>query len=128
MTTTAHAVNAYRIPALYGRHSLALTNTTPTTAYRGAGRPNVSYLIERLVEQAARETGRERIELRRLNLFSGPFTLENYQDVVGARDFCPLLRTTFIYAIFGTALPILMGLAAAMVVRDVFVGRPVLRW
>ncbi len=37
MTTTVHAVNAYRIPALYGRHSLALTNTTPTTAYRGAG-------------------------------------------------------------------------------------------
>jgi len=68
MTTTVHAVNAYRIPVLYGRHSLALTNTTPTTAYRGAGRPNVSYLIERLVEQAARETGRDRIELRRLNL------------------------------------------------------------
>jgi carbon-monoxide dehydrogenase large subunit len=68
MTTTVHAVNAYRIPVLYGRHSLALTNTTPTTAYRGAGRPNVSYLIERLVEQAARETGRDRVELRRLNL------------------------------------------------------------
>ena len=68
MTTTVHAVNAYRIPALYGRHSLALTNTTPTTAYRGAGRPNVSYIIERLVEQAARETGRDRVELRRINL------------------------------------------------------------
>ena len=68
MTTTVHAVNAYRIPVLYGRHSLALTNTTPTTAYRGAGRPNVSYLIERLVEQAARETGRDRVELRRINL------------------------------------------------------------
>jgi carbon-monoxide dehydrogenase large subunit len=68
VTATVHAVNAYRIPALYGRHSLALTNTTPTTAYRGAGRPNVSYLIERLVEQAARETGRDRVELRRINL------------------------------------------------------------
>ena len=68
MTTTVHAVNAYRIPVLYGRHSLALTNTTPTTAYRGAGRPNVSYIIERLVEQAARETGRDRVELRRINL------------------------------------------------------------
>jgi carbon-monoxide dehydrogenase large subunit len=68
VTTTVHAVNAYRIPVLYGRHSLALTNTTPTTAYRGAGRPNVSYLIERLVEQAARETGRDRVELRRINL------------------------------------------------------------
>ena len=62
-----HAANLYRIPAVYGRHRLALTNTTPTTAYRGAGRPNVSYLAERLVEEAARETGIDRIELRRRN-------------------------------------------------------------
>src|SRR4029450_1550870 len=34
----------------------------------GAGRPNVSYIIERLVEQAARETGGDRVELRRINL------------------------------------------------------------
>ncbi len=63
-----HACNLYRIPALYGRHRLALTNTTPTTAYRGAGRPNVAYLAERLVEEAARELGVDRIELRRRNL------------------------------------------------------------
>ncbi len=63
-----HAANLYRIPALYGRHRLALTNTTPTTAYRGAGRPNVCYLAERLVEEAARETGIDRLELRRRNL------------------------------------------------------------
>jgi carbon-monoxide dehydrogenase large subunit len=63
-----HATNLYRIPALYGRHRLVLTNTTPTTAYRGAGRPNVSYIAERLVEEAARETGIDRIELRRRNL------------------------------------------------------------
>ena len=65
---STHAINAYRIPALYGRHLLALTNTTSTTAYRGAGRPNVSYLAERLVDEAARETGIDRIELRRRNL------------------------------------------------------------
>lgn len=63
-----HATNLYRIPALYGRHRLVLTNTTPTTAYRGAGRPNVSYLAERLVEEAAREIGADRIALRRRNL------------------------------------------------------------
>jgi len=68
LNPSTHAINAYRIPALYGRHRLALTNTTPTTAYRGAGRPNVSYLVERLVDEAARETGIERIELRRRNL------------------------------------------------------------
>jgi len=65
---STHAVNVYAIPALYGRHRLALTNTTPTTAYRGAGRPNVTYLVERLVDEAARETGVDRIELRRRNL------------------------------------------------------------
>ena len=63
-----HAVNLYRIPAVHGLHRLVLTNTAPTTAYRGAGRPNVSYLAERLVEEAARETGIDRIELRRRNL------------------------------------------------------------
>ncbi len=63
-----HAINLYRIPAMYGRHRLALTNTTPTTAYRGAGRPNVCYLAERLVEEAAREMKIDRIELRRRNL------------------------------------------------------------
>jgi len=63
-----HVINLYRIAAAYGRHRLVLTNTTPTTAYRGAGRPNVSYLIERLVEEAARETGVDRVELRRRNL------------------------------------------------------------
>ena len=65
---STHAINVYRIPALYGRHRLALTNTTPITAYRGAGRPNVSYLVERLVDEAARETGIDRVELRRRNL------------------------------------------------------------
>ena len=64
----SHAINVYRIPALYGSHRLALTNTTPITAYRGAGRPNVSYLIERLVDEAAREMGIDRVEIRRRNL------------------------------------------------------------
>jgi carbon-monoxide dehydrogenase large subunit len=63
-----HATNLYRIPVMYGRHRLALTNTTPTTAYRGAGRPNVCYLAERLVEEAAREMKIDRVELRRRNL------------------------------------------------------------
>jgi carbon-monoxide dehydrogenase large subunit len=67
LNPSTHAINVYRIPALYGRHRLALTNTTPITAYRGAGRPNVSYLVERLVDEAARETGIDRIELRRRN-------------------------------------------------------------
>jgi carbon-monoxide dehydrogenase large subunit len=65
---STHFINTYRIAALHGEHRLVLTNTTPTTAYRGAGRPHVSYLVERLVDEAARETGIDRIELRRRNL------------------------------------------------------------
>ncbi len=62
-----HIVNVYTIPHVYGVHRIVLTNTTPTTAYRGAARPNVSYLVERLVDEAAREMGLDRIDIRRRN-------------------------------------------------------------
>ena len=65
---TSSAINAYQTPAAYGSHQLVFTNTTPTTAYRGAGRPNVSYLAERLVDEAARISGIDRVALRRKNL------------------------------------------------------------
>ncbi len=58
----------YRIPTVHGRNRLALTNTVPITAYRGAGRPDMAYAVERLVEQAARETGIDRVALRRRNV------------------------------------------------------------
>jgi carbon-monoxide dehydrogenase large subunit len=45
-----------------------LTNTLPTAAYRGAGRPEAIYLIERLIEGAARQMGIDRVELRRRNM------------------------------------------------------------
>jgi aerobic carbon-monoxide dehydrogenase large subunit len=65
---TSSAISLYDIRAVHGRHRLVFTNTTPTTAYRGAGRPNVAYLWERLVEQAADVTGIDAIKLRRRNL------------------------------------------------------------
>src|SRR6185436_19392590 len=46
---------AYRIPVAHGLHRLVMTNTCPTGAYRGAGRPDITYLIEQLVDQAARD-------------------------------------------------------------------------
>jgi carbon-monoxide dehydrogenase large subunit len=58
----------YRIPAVYGRTRLAYTNTVPVSAYRGAGRPDIAYAIERLVDYAAHEHGFDPIELRRKNL------------------------------------------------------------
>lgn len=62
------ATNVYRVPAIYGHHLLVFTNKTPATAYRGAGRPNVAYLWERLVDEAAKATGIDRVEIRRRNL------------------------------------------------------------
>jgi aerobic carbon-monoxide dehydrogenase large subunit len=57
----------YAIPALYGHWRLALTNTAPIAAYRGAGRPDIAYAIERLVSNAAAETGIDAAEIRRRN-------------------------------------------------------------
>src|SRR5262249_52509640 len=65
---TGMAVNAYAIPVLHVGIRLAYTNATPTTAYRGATRPSVAYIVERLVDEAARVTGIDRIRLRRRNL------------------------------------------------------------
>jgi carbon-monoxide dehydrogenase large subunit len=57
----------YDVPAAYARIRLALTNTAPMAAYRGAGRPIMSYALERLVEHAAHELGMDPAELRRRN-------------------------------------------------------------
>jgi len=61
------ASGTYRIPAIYVRTRLAYTNTAPVSAYRGAGRPDIAYAVERLVDYAAHEHGFDPIELRRKN-------------------------------------------------------------
>lgn len=58
----------YDVGAVHVRTRGAFTNTTPTDAYRGAGRPETIYVTERLMEQAAREMGRDRVVHRRINL------------------------------------------------------------
>jgi carbon-monoxide dehydrogenase large subunit len=58
----------YDVQAAYARIRLALTNTPPMAAYRGAGRPVMSYALERLVEHAARELGVDPAEFRRKSL------------------------------------------------------------
>ena len=60
-------VGVYMVPALYNRVRAVYTNTTPVDAYRGAGRPEASYVIERLIEKAAKEFGVAPAELRRRN-------------------------------------------------------------
>jgi carbon-monoxide dehydrogenase large subunit len=57
----------YATPLIEVATRCMLTNTTPVSAYRGAGRPEGNYYFERLLEQAARETGRDAVELRRIN-------------------------------------------------------------
>ncbi len=58
----------YDVQAVHVRGRLALTNTIPTAAYRGAGRPVASYALERLVDEAARELGLDPVEFRRRNM------------------------------------------------------------
>jgi len=68
INNTAHcAVGVYRTPAHYGRARLVHTNVTPLAAYRGAGRPDIAYIVERLVEQAAVDLGIDQAEIRRRN-------------------------------------------------------------
>jgi carbon-monoxide dehydrogenase large subunit len=62
------ATSAYRVPVVDYRMKGVLTNTMATGAYRGAGRPEGNYLIERLLEKTAREMGIDSVELRRRNL------------------------------------------------------------
>jgi carbon-monoxide dehydrogenase large subunit len=60
----------YRLPAIDIEFDCAFTNTVPVDAIRGAGKPEALFLLERLVDLAAHETGRTPADLRRLNLLS----------------------------------------------------------
>ena len=64
------ASTVYDIPAVAVSSRLVLTNTAPTVPYRGAGRPEAVYIIERLIDRAAHEMGLDPAELRRKNLIS----------------------------------------------------------
>lgn len=57
----------YNIKNIYANVRGVYTNTVPVDAYRGAGRPEACYLVERVMEQAARELGKDPTELRRAN-------------------------------------------------------------
>jgi carbon-monoxide dehydrogenase large subunit len=61
------APGVYQIPAVHVVAKAVLTNTVPLAPYRGAGRPEATFLIERLLDRAARVTGVEPVEIRRRN-------------------------------------------------------------
>jgi len=87
------------LPAMYDiRHidmstRCAFTNTLPTAPYRGAGRPEANYVLERVVEEASRITGIDPATLRRRNLI--PASAMPYKTAVGTTydsgDFAPIL-------------------------------------
>ena len=67
MNAVKNIVGVYATPLIQVSTKCMFTNTTPVGAYRGAGRPEGNYYMERLVETAARELGIDRLELRRRN-------------------------------------------------------------
>lgn len=60
----------YKTPAIYAEVKAVFTNTTPVDAYRGAGRPEATYVVERIVEQAARDMKMDPAALRRRNFIT----------------------------------------------------------
>jgi len=79
----------YRTPAIYVNVKGVMTNTVPVDAYRGAGRPEAAYLVERLVSEAARVAGLSPDEIRRRNFVSSdemPFST-SLGDVYDSGDF-----------------------------------------
>jgi carbon-monoxide dehydrogenase large subunit len=71
----------YAIPNIECRTTSVITNTTPTVAYRGAGRPEATAAIERAMDIFAAEIGMDAAEVRRINLI--PKFLEPHTTVVG---------------------------------------------
>jgi len=73
--------SVYHVPAAHLRGRAVYTNTAPTYPYRAAGRPEVMFVIERLIDLAARRHGFDRVALRRRNLV--PSSAMPYRNPVG---------------------------------------------
>ena len=83
---SALLAGVYRTPAIHVRVTGAFTNTAPTDAYRGAGRPEACYVLERLADRAAAAAGIDRVEIRRRNLI--PTEAMPYATPVGPTYDC----------------------------------------
>lgn len=95
MAGTSMLTGVYRIPVAYAHARVVTTNTAPVDAYRGAGRPEAAYVIERLMDAAARELGLGRDEIRRRNFAlpaAMPYTTA-FGHVFDSGDFPHLLDT-----------------------------------
>src|SRR5512141_731546 len=79
-------VGVYGFPAAHVAVTSVLTNTNSTAPYRGAGRPEATYVLERLIDDAARELGMDRLALRRMNLI--PAAAMPYRTALGVTYDC----------------------------------------
>jgi carbon-monoxide dehydrogenase large subunit len=79
-------VGVYAFPAAHVHVTCVMTNTNSTAPYRGAGRPEATYVIERLIDDAARELGVDRLEIRRKNVI--PATAMPYRTALGMNYDC----------------------------------------
>ena len=77
----AVSTSVYHVPVATMRARAVLSHTAPTTAYRSAGRPEVMFVVERLIDLAARRHGFDRVALRRRNLV--PATAMPYRNPLG---------------------------------------------
>ncbi len=80
-TSVAALVGVYAIPAAHAHVTAVITNTNATAPYRGAGRPEAIYCIERIIDDAARELRFDPVELRRKNLI--PASAMPYKTALG---------------------------------------------
>lgn len=83
---SALLAGVYRTPAIHVEVTGVFSNTVPTDAYRGAGRPEACYVLERLADEAARKLGLDRAEIRRRNLI--PKEAMPYQTPIGPTYDC----------------------------------------
>lgn len=92
--TTTMAAGCYVIPAVSVAWRNVVTNTTPVAAYRGAGRPEASYMIERAIDAIAHERGLDPVEVRRTNFIAPdafPYATHSEIAVYDSGDFAGAL-------------------------------------
>jgi aerobic carbon-monoxide dehydrogenase large subunit len=100
---SALLAGVYRTPEIFVEVNGVFSNTVPTDAYRGAGRPEACYVLERLADRAARMLGMDRAEIRRRNLI--PPAAMPYRTPIGPTydcgDFPRILESALLAADYG---------------------------
>jgi aerobic carbon-monoxide dehydrogenase large subunit len=100
--TITHLMGPYRVPNLEALAEAVITNKVPTAPYRGAGRPEAVFAMERAIERAARALGLDPLEVRRRNLVrpdempfpAGILYRDGHPLVLDSGDYPELLRRT----------------------------------